>query len=373
MSLRLWITLLWVATIGVVVGCSGSKPVEPVAPAAAPAAPVSGTPPVAAPPAAAVAPAVAPVATAVDPSKPETKWIGNIPFDVFYDQPLVVASDATPVGGGAGPAPSPASGTGDLAMNKPAETPGTPTPVEGTPAPAPAAGGKIDWAKLLPVDLAVEVSKVARTEINANLQTVQKYNAGMETIRTQAALLGMMAIIIGEHSEKSNLKEKAKFVRDLTYSIQGKASEKGKAGFDATQELFEQVTTILDGGQPPSTESADSVPYVEVADRSEMMKIIDKTINDLKSNIGDPKRMKEQVESVNRQLTIMAALGTMMLDSSYEYADNPEYVGYTNAFIEGAKASLDAAKADNFDGFQGGINKMNTSCGDCHPKFRGGE
>ena len=37
---------------------------------------------------------------AVDPAHPETKWIGTIPFDVFYDQPLQVASDATPVNGG---------------------------------------------------------------------------------------------------------------------------------------------------------------------------------------------------------------------------------------------------------------------------------
>ena len=29
---------------------------------------------------------------AVDPQRPETKWIGTIPYDVYYDDPLTVAS-----------------------------------------------------------------------------------------------------------------------------------------------------------------------------------------------------------------------------------------------------------------------------------------
>ena len=60
-----------------------------------------------------------------------------------------------------------------------------------------------------------------------------------------------------------------------------------------------------------------------------------------------------------------------MLDSSYEYADNPEYTGYTNDFINGAKAGIEAIKSDKFEEFQGALNKMNASCNECHPKFRG--
>ncbi len=351
--------MLWVASVGVVVGCSGAKPVDP-APADVAVVPTAPGAPVAAAP-------TVPVATAADPAKPETKWIGNIPFDVFYDQPLTIASDATPIGGGP---PSVSPTPGDVAMTKPND-PATPT--EATPAAAPAASGKPDWAKVIPVELAIEVVKIARSDINANIQTVPKYNAGMEAIRTNAALIGMMSIIVAEHSEKANWQAKAKFVRDLTYAIQGKATEKGSAGHKATQELFEQVTTILDGGPPANKEAADSVPYVEVADRAEMMKIIEKTVNDLKSNIGDPKRMKDQADPVTRQLSMLAALGTMMLDASYEHADNPEYIGYSNAFIDGAKASLESVKTDRFDGFTSGLSKMNTACGDCHPKFKEGD
>lgn len=357
-SLRLLIAFVWAGSVGIVAGCSGKKP---------DAAPATATPAAASPAAAPAASGGAPVAAApaapqvVDPNKPETKWIGTIPYDVFFDQPLVVAGDATPVGGGAATPMPPDKGT--PAEGAPAETPAA-TPVA-------AAGGKPDWAKVISIDTALEVVKVARSEMNANLTGIPKFNAGMDTIRLNAALMGMMAIVVAEHSEASNWKEKAKYVRDLNYEILGKATEKGSGPYKATQELFEQITGILDGGKPPEKPADDSKPYVEVADRSDMMKIIDKAMNDLKANIGDPKRMKEQADTVNRQMAMMAALGTMMLDSTYEYADNPEYTGYTNDFINGAKAGLDAVKADKFEDFQGALNKMNNSCNECHPKFRG--
>ena len=104
-----------------------------------------------------------------------------------------------------------------------------------------------------------------------------------------------------------------------------------------------------------------------------MMKIIDKTMNDLKANIGDPKRMKEQASEVTRQLSVLHTMGVLMSDASYDAADNPEYQGYNKSFIEGAASGVEAVKTDSFDGFQGALNKMNKSCGDCHPKFRGGD
>lgn len=374
MSLRIWITLLWIGSIGVIVGCSGNTPpADATATPPVAVAPAAGTTPVAAAPTpasgATVHGGMTPDTAApqvVDAAPPETKWIGTIPFDVFYDQPLTVASDATPVNGGT--ATTPAS---EIVKTNPTGGPSG-EPASSTPA-ATTAGGKTDWAKVIPLEVALEAVKVARTEINANLVSTPKYNAGMETIQLNAALMGMLAVIVSEHSETAHWKDKAKYIRDLNYEILGKATEKGGGPWKATQELFEQITGILDGGKPLEKPADDSKPYVETADRADMMKYIDKTMNDLKANIGDPKRMKEQAEPANRQLAVMAALGVMMLDASYEHADNPEYVGFTKAFIDGAQAGVEAVKAERFEDFQGALNKMNTSCGDCHPKFRGGD
>ncbi len=368
MSYRIWITLLWIGSIAAVVGCSGKAPpaADPVPASTTTAVPAAGTTPVVAAPTS-TAPAAPPqpaVANTVDPSRPETKWIGTIPYDVFYDQPVILANDATPVGGGpASVSPAP----GEVAMVKPAEGPTTPPE-----APA-AAGGKTDWGQVMSMELAQEAVKVARSELNASLQGIPKYNAGLESIRMNSALIGILAVIIAEHPEAANWKDKAKFIRDLCYKIQGTATEKGSVPHKATQELFEQITGILDGGKPPKMESADSVPYSESADRADMMKIINESMDNLKSNIGDAKRMKDQAGEVTRQLSVLHALGVMMGDLSYDQADDPAYQGYTKNFIDGAAAGVEAVKADKFEDFQGALSKMNTSCSDCHPKFRGGD
>ncbi|RLS38641.1 MAG: hypothetical protein DWH81_09690 [Planctomycetota bacterium] len=361
---RVWITVLAIGSGSFVVGCSGkSDTTAPVTQQPVSTAPAAGGAP------SAPVPATANAEPPIDPAHPETKWIGTIPYDVFYDQPLVVASDTTSVNGVTPPQSSAtAPATAGTSPSEPSDPSVTSAPATGsTPA---VATGHNDWGKIIPLDLALEAVKVARTEMNASLQTVPKYNAGLTTIQQNAALMGMLAVVIAEHPEAANWKAKAKYVRDLCYEIQGKATEKGGAAKQATSDLFEQITTILDGGSPPEKESQDSVPYVEVADRSEMMKIIDKTMNHLKSNIGDAKRMKEQANEVTRDLSVLRALGVMMSDPSYDAADNPEYQTYTKAFIDGAALGVEAVKTDKFDEFQTALNRLNTSCNDCHPKFR---
>ena len=363
MTLRAWITVLTIGSVSVVAGCSGqpepaASPVtqQSASPVAAPATTPAGSPSTG-----------TPATPPVDTAHPETKWIGKVPYDVFFDQPLVVASDQSPVSGASqleAATKSPAQAT----LSTPAPTAESSPPSSGTTPEA--GGGHADWGKVIPLDLALEAVKVARTEMNASLQTVPKYNAGLVTIQQNAALMGMLAIVIAEHPEAANWKAKAKYVRDLCYEIQGKATEKGGAAKQATSDLFEQITTILDGGSPPEKESKDVVPYVEVADRAEMMKIIDKTMTHLKSNIGDAKRMKEQANEVTRDLSVLRALGVMMGDTSYDAADNPEYQTFTKAFIDGAAFGVEAVKTDKFEEFQTALNRLNTSCNDCHPKFR---
>ncbi len=102
-----------------------------------------------------------------------------------------------------------------------------------------------------------------------------------------------------------------------------------------------------------------------------MMKIIDKAMNDFEGQHRDPKRMKDQADAVNRQFAVMAALGTMMLDSTYEYADNPDTPATRTTSSTGQGGHRGRVKADKFDEFQGALNKMNNSCNECHPKFRG--
>jgi len=308
--------------------------------------------------------------TKVDPDKPETKWIGGIPYDVFYDQPLTIAADATSIvstntpgtpENGSMPA---SNGGANPAMEKPEETP---TASAGANAAGP------DWAKVIPIAVLVEETKALRTRLNTNLQSVGAYNRAMPEIELDAAILTAMGTIATVHPEEDNIKAKAKFVRDLSYEIYSSVDGTGRTPFNNAKENFEKLVTVLDGGAAPDIESEDVIAHSDVAYTSDMMKRIEIAFGSLKANINTESRMTEDPATVERELRVLAALGTLISTESYESVDEEKYQGYVSEFVGGAMESVEAVKLENFEQFQAGLNRMQVTCAECHQQYKGSD
>lgn len=302
----------------------------------------------------------------VDPDRKETQWIGEIPYDVFYDQPLQVAVDTTAVG-------SPTSISTQQGAPQPStEPPATAEmkPAEEKPA-ASASGDGPDWAAVIPMEFLVDEVKALRTRLTANLQTVATYNQNNTDIALDGAMLSAMAAIATVHSESTSWKENAHFIRDLAYDIYMNAEGTGRTPFTATKEPFEKVMTILDGGPPSDTDAEPVVDFSDLIYVSEVMKRIDSSFTSLKADINTEARMKEDPLAVERELRVLAALGTMIGIDTYENTEEEEYQQYLKRFIDGGLASADAVKAENFEGFQSGLNQIQTVCAECHRKYQG--
>lgn len=244
-----------------------------------------------------------------------------------------------------------------------------------TPKPADAAAtvptGAVDWAAVLPMALLVEETKLLRTRLTGNLQTVATFNKNTKAIETDAAILTALAAVATVHPEKVNWKPNAKYLRDLGLEVSSSANGTGREPFTKTKEPFEKLTIILDGGKPPEMESKDVVPFAEVAYLAEMMKRIETTFSNLKANFNTPARLKEDPAAVERELRMMALLGTMMADASYDSAAEEGYQKLTQRFVSGAKEALEAAKTGDLEGYQAALNKVQTTCAECHQEYRG--
>lgn len=345
-------------------GCGGAK--EAPAPSnesAAPAAAKPATPASAAEPAAQASTS----AKAGDTKSGDTKWINDIPYDVFYDRPLEVAADGTVVGPTT-PAPSPAT-----PQPQPDMTPDS-TPPAGTGSDSDDAGGsEIDWVAIAPVDTLAEELTVLRNRLTANLNTVATYNRNIDQISMDATVLGAIAAVLTQHQGESRWDENAKFIRDLAYDVWISADGTGSKAFRATQEPFENILTILSGGPPPpGRESDDVVPFADIVDRGEMMRRIEVSFNSLKSNINTADRLRESADDAMRELTVLAMFGAMMQTPDYDSADEPNYRNYATSFVDGSTAARQAAQSQDFDAFSAALNKIQTSCGECHGEYRSG-
>ena len=302
----------------------------------------------------------------VDPQKKETRWLGKIPYDVFYDRPLVVASDQTPLAGGtavaAGTAPMP---TGAAPMPSP-----MPMPSGGSPA----ASGKFDLGKLVTIDALIEESKQGRTRLTTGLQKLGDFNKNFKEVSAEAAVMAAVTAAVGQHptADKPNWKEKAKFVRDLSKEISSKATDKGSERYNACKEAFEKICEMMDGGKPPAGESSDQVPYSDVTTLSDIMWRFQKTFDYLKLNVNTAERFKEEKSSVERETMIFNLLAGIMATEGYEYLDDDDYMQYHKKLAEGTAGTVQAVEGGDFEKFRSSLNMIQQAMDECHPKYRTG-
>ncbi len=301
----------------------------------------------------------------VDPDRKETKWIGKIPYDVFYDQPLTIAADSTVVGG-----TQPTS----------IEGPTTPTkemiPANGTPpdsGTASSGAGQVNWAETLPMPILLEELKSIRTSLTGKLQTVATYNKSADTIGLDGAMLAALGAISTVHPDADIWKDRGKFIRDLGYEIYESAGESGRAAYKSTEDPFLKLQTAMDGGTVDGLDAEDVVPFSDVIYVGEMMQRIEISLGDLKANINTEARMKEDPAAVERELRILATFGVLMGTESYDNSDAKQYQDYVALFVGGAMSSVEAVQAGNYEGFRKGLGQIQTTCAECHQQYRGND
>ena len=302
-----------------------------------------------------------------DPNDPKskTKWIGDIPYDVFYDQPLVVASDNTSLAPVVGNTPS-VDPPVDMPPNSPSDS--TPTaPATGSPSSGP------DWQQLASADVLHEEVTRLRNALTTNLNTLATYNRNIETIANDGASVAALAAVVEVHPDDVSWKEKAKYVRDLGYQIYMKADGTGRGPFDATKEPFEQIVAMLNGGPPPDMESEDKVPMADIADRSELMKRVKKSFDFLRAEINTEARFKESPEDIIREAAVLGSFGGIIATESYDSADQEKYRQFVRDFMQANIDVAVAAQADDFSKFEEARNRIQKACDACHGEYAFGD
>jgi len=301
----------------------------------------------------------------------QAKWIGNVPYDVFFDRPLqtyqqqsgsatpAVAVATTPSGTAAAESTPPATSS---TSDSPAETP----PVTSSPGDT----ASINWGAVVPVAQLEAETKEIRTRLSANLQTVATFNANTDAIETDGSVLALIAAIIERHPENVNWKDRAPFVRQLAYDIYSNATGKGRGPLQKTKEPFEKIVGIWDGGPAPEMEAAPLAPLGDVGDRSHVMLRFETGFNWLRSDVNTASRLKDEKDKVLRETAVLGALATALGDSTFDSADQEAYRTLLQQFIDGQQAMKQAAESDDFARFEQARDSVQKSCDACHLEYR---
>lgn len=303
-------------------------------------------------------PAAAPGKKNVTVDADGRRWIGDIPYDVFLDDPLAEANN-----------------TATVAMNttKPNDG-GTATPTtaeEPGEKPTAAASGGNEWKDVITMEQLLAETKRIRNHLTSSLQSQGTYNGNYKELQVDGAVLAALANVIAEHPEDVSWKANTRFIREYGLELSEAAKGLGKDSYEKSQTASEKVISVLDGNAGDGDFPADR-PFGEVASRAGVMKRIEKASEWMRANINNDTKFKAEIDQIRNEATIINVLGKVASHPSYESATEDDYKKYAKDLVDGAREAVGATQDQSFMKFEGAINKITKACTDCHANYGNG-
>ncbi len=281
----------------------------------------------------------------------------GIPYDAFFDDPLGEVSNT---------AAAPMAANVAKPDAAPAETSAKPTVAP----PKAAGGGGLVWSDFISIDVVQDETKKLRNQITTDMQGPGSYNKKCKDISWDAAALAGLAGIGIEHSEAASWKSNAHFIRDFCSELSSASGQPGKEYFDKSKVAYEKLASVFGGTVP--ADAGDVVakrPFSETAERSGLMKRIEKASEWLRLNINTEAKLKSELETIQHEAMLIAAFGKIIAMEGYPDTEEADYQKFATDLITGGKEAGEAAKDMNYAKFTESINKIGKSCTECHPKY----
>ncbi len=291
------------------------------------------------------------------------RYLGRVPYDVFFDHPLTVAAETRP---------GDSASTAAVTAESPADNP-TVSPSAAEPEPA---GGVADsstetgWTALLPVEVLESEVKATRNFLNQKLQSVGTYNSAVTMIPVKAATLAALAAIAMQHSEDLSWKQDAAYIRDLAASMNDSTLQRGPKDQRRLLAIFENLADTLNRSRPADLVAPD--PDTSLSDVAEMrllMMRMEQAEQRLRSEISESSFASDR-DIVLHESTILAALMRAMTTESYGYADDPDFTGLAMKVIESGQSMKEAAEAGQFEDFELSLSQIAGTCQACHRDYK---
>lgn len=316
------------------------------------------------------------------PAQKNRKWIGNVPYDVWFDDPLAVAANSNQVAAAtprtpavtgsatAGPGTTDNPADSDSMRSGATNSNADSQEMAGADGGSNASANPDEWSTLLPMEVLQNEIKKIRNRLDGSLKSVGQYNGNFKDIAIDGQVLSALAIIAAGHSEAFSWKPNAGYVRDLASQMADSSSKLGKEAYTKTQTAFEKVVSVMSGSIPPDVgEQPGDKPAADVVSRPAVMARIEKGSNWMSANFSTEAQFKKDTEGIAAEAAVLAGLAQLMGTKGYDFADEDEYQTYLKKLVTGSAEASAGARDGDYARFSSGIDRIKKSCGECHNKY----
>ena len=250
--------------------------------------------------------------------------------------------------------------------------PGAAMPTAGSPSAAPAAGGSTDgnaWSALVSAETLESEVKAQPTEIDKAMKSTNQQKSARMVMSYLAALYG----VIFKYDGEVRWKDDGQALRDSF----AKAGNNLKAWTDTQKKQVAKLQTdlrdLIQGNKPALSTAFDAeAPWSELVDRTPIMHRLEMAMTGERLNgwTKDADAVKKNQEAVIREAEVLAMLGRIIQDKSYELSDDETYLGFAKELETQAMNVVKAAKSGDGAAASSAVAKIQKSCDDCHGGFR---
>jgi hypothetical protein len=240
---------------------------------------------------------------------------------------------------------------------------------------ATATGGGFAWSKLISPATIEDLVKAQVAPLEEQTKTPSVFKGGgNHHARVNFTLAAMMFAVIQQFDGDVRWKKDAVGLR----SIFGRAGANCKVGtdnsFKEAKTRSEELAELVKGGKVEVSKAEPEFKWAEVVHRPPLMTRMGKEGFSVaaKTWTSDKGEFNKNRNDLLREAQLLAVIGHVIQDESYEYGDDIEYVGYAKQLEQDALELAEAAKGSDFERAQSAAGKINKTCSTCHEGYRSG-
>ncbi len=236
--------------------------------------------------------------------------------------------------------------------------------------PGPANG---TWSHAISAAVLEDEIKARVPKLVVAVENATRFKSGdYQTARRELGLLAALMGIVAEYDGSIRWKSEAAALRDLL----GRASHHCKVASDTAladaRARAEDLQLVIRGGSPRLEAVAGKRNWPQIADRTLLMQRLEAAQQQaIMPGVANEKTFAADPTTLHHEAEIVAAIGEIITQDGYEFADDETYLEYAKAMQQHALSLRNAALDADYGRSRKAASALGQSCANCHEGYRG--
>jgi hypothetical protein len=238
-------------------------------------------------------------------------------------------------------------------------------------------GGASDaaWSKLISASTIEDEIKAQASPLAEVTKTPSVFKGGgNHPARMHFTEVAMLFGIIAQYDADVRWKKDALGLRDIYKRAGGNCKVGTDNSYKEAKQRSDDLGQLIMGGKVETAKPDPDAKWADIANRPPLMTRMGKEGYDpkIKAWTSDKGEFSKNRNALLEEAQVVAAIGHLIQDPSYEYADDEDYLKYAKSLEKAALEIVEAVKGDSLERAQAAAGQLNKACSACHEGYRSG-